>query len=78
MDVIPGIFGHGVVVESPLMHFSQSKGDDVLEAKEHHRCGMAERFHLINLKREPKSQGSGLNNSADGDQRDSENAHGFV
>ena len=51
MDVVPWIFRHGVVVQTPGIHLSQSETDDVLYAQKNHKRGMAKGFHLIDFQR---------------------------
>ena len=71
MNVVPRILRHGFVVQSPGLHFAQGKRHNILAAQPNHERGMAQRFHLINLQRQPEGERSKLNDQAGCDQHDS-------
>ena len=73
MDVIPRVFGHGMVGEAPGVRFAEREGEDVFEAQSDDPGGVAEGFHLVDFERQPEGQGRDLDNGAgreDGDAAD--------
>src|SRR6266849_3422253 len=55
-----------LVAQAPLTHLTESDGGDVFEAQADDKRWVAQRIHLLNLKRVPEDNGSELNNHADG------------
>ena len=75
VHVVPRVLAHGVIVESPCVHLPQSECHDVLEPQRDHKRRMPQRFHLINLQRQPEHQRRELNDEADADQSDPRGPH---
>ena len=56
MNVIPWIFDHGMIGQSPGFHFAERESDDVFETQGDDPGGMTKRFHLIDFERDPEHQ----------------------
>ena len=72
VHVIPRILGHCMGVKPPRAHVADGEGDNVFDAQGDHKGGMAERFHLVDLERQPEGEGDDLNHGADAEQKDSD------
>jgi hypothetical protein len=54
MDVVPWILSHGVITQSPGIHFPEREGNDVSHAEGNDEGWMTECLHLVNFEGQPE------------------------
>ena len=64
MHIVPRILMHGFGVQTPGGHLAESEGNYILETQCDHKGRMAQRFDLVDLKRQPEHQRCDLDHKA--------------